>query len=102
MVLLAYGIFPRIPAGLVVIAALIWAASTFRLLKHWSSSPAWNDTHRFALVFGAVMACMASGFVVFKVGGALPLDWIGKIILDVAAVVALIRLGCKISRRQET
>ena len=101
LVLLGYGLFPRIPAGLVMGAALVWAASTFLLLKPWPSSPAWQDTHRFALVSGAVMACMVSGFVVFVAGGALPLDWIGKIILNVAAIAALLRLGWKIKQRQE-
>ena len=101
-VLLGYGIFPWLPARLVMAGALIWVALAFWLMKRWSSRAAWQDTHRFALVSGAVMACILSGFVVFKMGGALPLDWIGKIILDLAAVVALIWLGLKIRRRPES
>jgi hypothetical protein len=42
---------------------------------------------------------MLGGFVVFKVGGALRIDWIGKAILNVAAVAWLIALGRAIERR---
>ena len=63
-------------------------------------SPNWRDAHRFALVFGGVLACMIGGFVVFKVGGALRIDWIGKAVLNATAVAWLISLGGTVKRRE--
>lgn len=99
-VLVGYGSFPWIPSELVMTAALAWVLSVFFLMRRWISSPAWQETHRFAVVFGAIMACILSGFVVFQVGGALRLDWIGKAMLDAIAVVGLAGLGRRITLRQ--
>ena len=42
---------------------------------------------------------MTAGFVVFAVGGALTVDWIGKVVLNLAAVVLLASLGRKLRSR---
>jgi len=52
----------------------------------------WGDMHRFALVLGGVVAWMLGGFVVFKVAGALRIDWIGKGVLNAAAAIWLFSL----------
>jgi hypothetical protein len=59
-------------------------------VRQWTSSPDWSDAHRFALVLGGVVAGMFGGFVVFRVGGALRIDWIGKAVLDAAAIAWLL------------
>lgn len=99
-VLLAYGALPNVPVSLALIGGLAWSGVTFFLVQQWTSSANWNDSHRFALVFGATLACMTGGFVVFASGGALPIDWIGKAILNAGAVVWLLWLGRKITQRQ--
>jgi hypothetical protein len=81
-----------IPFALVLVGGLLWATLTFFLVRRWTSSPDWRDAHRFALVFGGVLACILGGFVVFKAGGALRIDWIGKAVLNAAAIVWLLSL----------
>jgi len=93
LVLLAYGSAPRIPYGYVVAASLAWTLFSFWPLRQWSSSKGWQDAHRFAAVCGSIVACMLSGFVVFAVGGASRIDWVGKIVLNLAAVAWMARLG---------
>ncbi len=91
-----------VPFGLVLAAGLAWAALTLVLVQRWTASPDWCDMHRFAMVCGGVLACMVGGFVVFKVGGALPIDWIGKAVLNMAAVAGLIMLGRRVRLRRLT
>jgi predicted ester cyclase len=44
---------------------------------------------------------MAGGFGIFAVGGALPIDWIGKAILDAIAFLLLVRLGRDLRREED-
>jgi hypothetical protein len=88
--------------GLVLACGLGWASLTFFLMQRWTSSPDWCDMHRYALVCGGVLACMLGGFVVFKLGGALPIDWIGKAVLDTAAAACLALLGRRVRLRRLT
>jgi hypothetical protein len=87
------GTLPDVPFGLVLFGGLGWAGLTFFLVRRWTASAEWGDAHRFALVFGGVLACMLAGFWVFKIGGALRIDWIGKAIMNAAALVWLLALG---------
>jgi hypothetical protein len=95
------GSFP-VPFVLVLACGLGWASLTFFLMQRWTSSPDWCDMHRYALVCGGVLACMLGGFVVFKLGGALPIDWIGKAVLDTAAIACLSLLGRRVRLRRLT
>lgn len=54
-----------------------------------TSRSGWGDAHGLALVFGGVLACILGGFVVFAVDGARRIDWIGKGLVDTAAVIGL-------------
>jgi hypothetical protein len=96
-----FGAFPTIPFALLLSAGLAWAGLAFSLIQRWSSSAGWSDAHRYALVFGGVMACMLGGFVVFKVGGAVRIDWIGKIVLNIAALTWLVAFGRRALRSRE-
>ena len=91
-----------VPFGLILAAGLVWASLTFFLMRRWTSSPDWRDMHRYALVCGGVLACMLGGFVVFKLGGARPIDWIGKAVLDTGAAAGLILFGRRIRIRRLT
>jgi len=98
-VLLGFGSLPAIPFLLALAAGVAWCGLTLFLMRRWTSSSNWGDTHRFALVFGGILGCMLGGFAVFKVGGALRIDWIGKAILNVAAVAWLITIGRTVAGR---
>ena len=100
-VLLGFGSLPDFPFPFALAAGLAWSVLTLFLLWRWTSSPGWGDAHRFDLVFGGVLGCMLGGFVVFNVGGALRIDWIGKAILNVAAVAWLITVGRVIGPRAQ-
>ena len=98
--LLGFGSVPTIPFVPVLAAGCAWASLTFFLVRRWTSSPNWRDFHRFALVLGGVLACMLGGFVVFKVGGALRVDWIGKLVMNVAAAAWLLSVGRSVAHRE--
>jgi hypothetical protein len=91
-----------VPLGLILAVGLVWASLTFFLIRRWTSSPDWRDMHRYAVVCGGVLASMLGGFVVFKLGGARPIDWIGKAVLDTAAAASLILFGRRIRIRRLT
>jgi hypothetical protein len=101
-VLLGFGSLPAIPFVPVLAAGIAWAAITFFLVRRWTSSANWGETHRFALAFGGVLACMLGGFVVFKVGGALRMDWIGKAVMNFAAFAWLLSVGRALRARKES
>jgi hypothetical protein len=86
------GSLPKVPVGVALAGGLGWAILAFCLVWRWISSFDWGDTHRLALVLGGVTAWMLGGFVVFKVAGALRIDWIGKGVLNAAAAIWLFSL----------
>jgi hypothetical protein len=94
------GHLPTVPFEVVLMVGLVWAGLTFFVMRRWTSSPNWGDAQRFALVFGGVLACMFGGFVVFTVGGALRIDWIGKIVMNAGAFAWLISIGRAVQRRK--
>lgn len=82
-------------------AYLLWALAAFFLIRHWSAGPAWQDAHRLAVIFGALVASMGAGFVIN--GPTLsPVDLMGKVVLNVMAVLLLAYLAWKLHRRQVT
>jgi hypothetical protein len=93
LVLLGFGAAPTVPFEIPMIAGVAWVGAVLFLITRWTSSRAWDDRHRFAIVCGGVAACMVGGFVIFAVGGALPIDWIGKAVLNVIAALWLAWLG---------
>ncbi|HEY3972767.1 MAG TPA: hypothetical protein VGM18_07170 [Candidatus Sulfotelmatobacter sp.] len=98
-VVVGFGALPAVPFGLSFALGLAWCILTLFLIRRWTSGTGWDDPHRFAVVFGGVLGCMVGGFVVFKVAGALRIDWIGKVVLNVAAVLWLVAVGRGIQRR---
>lgn len=95
---LHYGLFPAFPVAIAVVLILAWAAGTFLLIRYWSSGQGWSDAHRLALIFGALIASMLAGFQLS--GITLPIDFIGKLILNVIAILALAYLSWRIHQRK--
>jgi len=102
LVFLAYGAAPTLPPVVPLVAGLALAGVAFFLIAHVSRSPAWQDSCRLALIVGAIFASMLAGFLVLKLGGALPIDVIGKLVLNVIAVLLLIRLAGRIQCRSRS
>jgi hypothetical protein len=102
LVFLAYGAVPTLPAPIPMIAGLAWAGVAFALIDRWSRRPTWQDPSRLALLSGGLVASMLAGFVVLKLGGAPPIDIIGKLCLNVIAVLALMLLARRIRSRMST
>jgi len=86
-----------VPAWPALIAGLAWAGLAILVIRRWSSSSGWQDLHRWALSFGALFTSMAAGFL----GSSLwPLkDVIGKVILNIIAVIGMIVLARAIRQR---
>ncbi|MFI5454803.1 MAG: hypothetical protein ACHRXM_05070 [Isosphaerales bacterium] len=102
LVFLAYGAAPTLPPVIPLVAGLALAGVAFSLIAHVSRSPAWQDSCRLAIIFGGILASMLAGFLVLKLGGAPPIDVIGKLVLNVIAVLLLIRLAVRIQSRSKT
>src|SRR5277367_4483922 len=45
-----------------MLAGIGWAAMSIAIIKWWSSAPGWQDMHRWAIAFGALVVCMVAGF----------------------------------------
>jgi hypothetical protein len=97
-VLLALVFIPTvsIPFVIPLAAGLVWAAGSYFLVRRWSSGAGWDDRHRWALVFGAILVCTIGGFAG---SSAWPkVDLIGKTVLNAIAVVCLTLQGWKLYR----
>ena len=98
-VLLGFGSFPAIAPRLALGGALLGCMLTLGLVLGWTSASDWGDQHRYALVLAGVISCCLGGVLVFKVAGALRIDWIGKTIFNTAAILWLIALGPRLAGR---
>jgi hypothetical protein len=97
-VLMALLFIPRpVPTWPPIIAGVAWAALAIFLIRRWASASGWDDMHRWALSLGALVSQMAAGFL----GSSLwpRMDVMGKVILNVVALVGMIALARAIRRR---
>ena len=92
-----FGPPPAFAAWLPLSLGVVWSLMAFALVVHWSAAAGWSDKHRCALSFGATMSCMLPAFL--STAGWLPMDLIGKIILNVLALIGLILLARSVWRR---
>ncbi len=77
---------------------VVWAFLVFLVVRYWSSSPGWNDMHRWSAVFAATLVCMIAGFSGSSSWSRM--DFIGKIVLNLIAVAGFVMLARKIRRRE--
>lgn len=89
---------PSLPVWVPLVAALIWASAACLVISRWSAAPSWNDGHRWALSFGALVICMLMGFLGSSLWPAI--DLVAKIVLNVIATVWMMSLGLVVWRRQ--
>jgi hypothetical protein len=88
---------PSLPLWVPLLAAPIWAAAAYLLIRRWSMSSSWNDRHRWTLAFGALVMCMLLGYL----GSSLwpVIDLVAKIILNAIAVVWMVVLARHVWQR---
>ena len=98
LVVLAFGMRPTFPPAIPVAVGLSVAAIALYLLPRFAAHPAWSDTHRMWLAFGAITGSMAIGFVGFIYATA-KIDLYGKITLNVIALMLLVWLAVKVRAR---
>lgn len=84
------------PAWLPVTLGSVAALCTYALLRALSAG-SWGDMQRWAASFGAVMACMAVGYV--STAGWKHSDLVVKAILNVLAMILLLWLGTAVRKR---
>ncbi len=80
------------------IAGCGWAVAAFLVIRYWAAASGWGDMHRWALVSGATLVCMVSGF---SGSSSWPRgDVTGKAVLNVIAVLGFVLLAWRIQRRR--
>lgn len=92
----AYGSMPRLPVWIAISSALTYALTAFLVYKWWTGASGWGTLHSLMAASGALLASMIMGFLE---GNWSKVDLIGKIVLDLAAVLAMIYLARKTQAR---
>jgi hypothetical protein len=83
-----------VPAFVPLLLALLFAAACALVGRRWTRAAEWSDRHRLAAITGALIASMAAGFVTNDLSD--PVNLIGKIVLNAAAIGALVLLHRKV------
>jgi hypothetical protein len=98
LAVLPYLVPASIPSAVCIMIGVIWAAASFLLFRYWGSSLKWQEPHRLAVVFGALLSSMLAGFII---NGPIlsPLDLFGKAVLDLCALLLLALLALNIRHR---
>lgn len=97
IVLLAFGILPTFPPVLAIVVGLVLSALALYLVPRWTAHPGWNSVQSFSLIFGIMLGSMMAGFIGFI--GSAPMDLYFKIIVNIIAVILMIRLGKRIKQQ---
>lgn len=85
-----------LPFWIPMLAGVAWGAMAFILLQRWSSAAAWDDIHRYASVFAAMLVCTLGGWL--AASSWLRIDKIAQVIFDLAAIGLMIALGMKMNK----
>lgn len=91
-----HGASPLVPIGV----GLIGADLALVVIGYLSSKrKGWQDRHRLALIFGAVLASMVGGTI--SILAASPVDKIGKLVFDLIAFILFVLLAWRLRKRRE-
>lgn len=94
LIVLVFAPQPSLPLWLPLAAAPVWASAAALVFARWSASPAWNDRHRWATAFSALVICMLLGYLGSSLWPAI--DLVAKIVLNAIAVWWMISLGLRL------
>jgi hypothetical protein len=88
---------PNLAVASAIGLGLAWATATFVVFQGWTLSSSWGELAALSAASGALMASMLG--VSWREKWS-RVDLIGKIVLDLAAVVGMIPLTGKVHRRR--
>ncbi|MGC2447519.1 MAG: hypothetical protein WA477_07740 [Candidatus Sulfotelmatobacter sp.] len=88
----AYGSMPKLPVWIAISSALTYALIAFLIYEWWTARAGWGELHSLLAASGALLASMIMGFLE---GNWSKVDLIGKIVLDLAAVLGMLYLARK-------
>ncbi|HQQ97974.1 MAG TPA: hypothetical protein PLX35_11960 [Cyclobacteriaceae bacterium] len=91
LVIISYGAIQQLPALIPLVSGSVIIIFSVNRLITWSSSTRWDVKHRLAIITGALYANMLVGFGVFILSNVpfFSVDFIGKIVLNLAAAIGL-------------
>lgn len=95
LLLFAFGAFPGISILQPILLSLFIVVIASVALYYWSKSNYWTDLTTLSVIISALGASMVAGFITN--GLINPLDILTKIILDIVAVVLLVKFYKKMS-----
>jgi hypothetical protein len=98
LLLLGFGILPSFPPYLAVAVSLTMMALIVIFVPRFQSHKTWNVWHEVGMHYGAIITNMAVFFVGFF--GSTPIDFYGKVFMDLLAVVLLIWLALNLRSSQ--
>jgi hypothetical protein len=98
LIVLVFAPQPSLPLWIPIAGGIAWSGFAFFVVKRWVASAGWGDMHRWSLVSSAILVCMVAGFLGSNTWSRM--DVIGKIALNVIAVVLLLLLGKSILSRR--
>ena len=98
LTLTAFDVAPSLNPVIPILLAAAWAGGAVLLVRRWARRSDWQDSHRVALVSGAMVASMLIGFPVAGVLGG-PVAVIGKLVLNLIALALLAALAVQTRRR---
>jgi hypothetical protein len=93
---LIFGIHHAWPIWMPLAAGCLWAGCCWVIVSYWTASEKWTDLHRLALCFGATAVIMAFGFS--GSSGWPRMDMIGKIIINIVAVLGFFLLAKRVGK----
>ncbi len=91
---IASGGSPLIP----IVFGAVWGLLAFVTIRWLAGAANWQDRHRLALIFGASVASMLAGALVVLAGE--PIDILGKLALDLVAIVLFGVLAWRLRARR--
>jgi hypothetical protein len=98
LMVLVFGPVRDLPLVIPMVGDVIWAAGAFFLIRYWALKTLWQDGHRWGLCFGALLVCIAGGFLGASTFSRF--DLVGKIVLNVLGIAGMGLLGARIAKRE--
>jgi hypothetical protein len=68
------------------------------VVGRWTARDGWTDLHSLTLASGGLVAAMLAGFPLLSFSGGGMIDQAGKLLLNVATIIALILLCSRVMR----
>jgi hypothetical protein len=97
LMVVVFGRWTHLPLWISMVTATAWGTAASLLIGRWTTAAGWSDRHRWALAFGALIVCMAAGFL--GAGGWSRTDTVAKAVMNVIAVACMVLLRARIMRR---